>query len=124
MSFVLRKFLSDHEGLTALAGVALLFILYFALRPPPSVRGERDAREDLALGHYVQLGYGLRTEWASEYDQCLWQRYGVEARIVAGDVLTESEHSYYYSVPMSLTNAWTRLARVGIATTQKRNEIS
>ena len=31
------------------------------------------------------------------YDQCLRQRYRVEARIVAGDALTESESSYYQS---------------------------
>jgi hypothetical protein len=43
------------------------------------------------------LGYGLRTVWASEYDQCLRQHYGVEDRIAAGDILTESELSYYQS---------------------------
>ena len=97
MFYALRRFVSEHKLLTALAGVAFLFVLYFAFHPSPAVRGRRDARFDLAHGHYVQLGYGLPTEWASEYDRCLRERYGVEARTVAGDVLTESELSYYSS---------------------------
>jgi len=37
------------------------------------------------------------TEWASEYDQCLRQRYGVEFRTVAGDAGTESQFAHYDS---------------------------
>jgi hypothetical protein len=93
----MRDFLSKYKKLVVLAAIGVALVLYFVLRLQPSVRGARDAREDLAHGHYVQLGYGLPTQWASEYDQCLRQRYGVEDRIVAGDVLTESELSYYQS---------------------------
>jgi hypothetical protein len=95
----MRDFLGEYKKLVVFAaiGVGIVLVLYFVLRPEPLVRGERDAREDLAHGHYVQLGYGLPTEWASEYDQCLRQRCGVEVRNIGGDVLTESELSYYQS---------------------------
>jgi hypothetical protein len=91
-------------------GVFRLIVPYY-FSAEPSVygeRGERDARSDIARGHYVVLGYGLpvnpvlgtnalSTEWEPEYGQCLRQRYGVEFRKVTGCVGTKSEFAYYGS---------------------------
>jgi hypothetical protein len=91
------EFLGKHKKASVLVATGIILLLYFALRPTASVRGERDALLDLAHGHYVELVYGLPVKWAPEYKQCLRQRCGVEARTVAGDVLTESEVSYFRS---------------------------
>lgn len=52
----MRDFLSKYKKPTALAVGATVLILYFALRPGPSVRGARDARLDLAHGYRVNYG--------------------------------------------------------------------
>jgi|HubBroStandDraft_1064217.scaffolds.fasta_scaffold98958_1 hypothetical protein len=99
----MKDFLSQYKKLVVLAAIGVALVLYFVLRLAPSFRGARDAREDLAHGHYVQLGYGLPTAWASEYDQCL-RGYGIEVRNIGSDVFknghdvaTGFEMSYYQS---------------------------
>ena len=95
----------NTESFVVLAVVAVVLGSYIVLHPRPSVRGERDARKDLASGHYILLGYGLPYPWYSEFDQCL-QEYGIEVRNIGGDVLnldvifrdlTGLERSYYRS---------------------------
>ena len=93
----MRKFVSRHRKPAALAAAAVALVLFFALRPEPSIRGERDARSDIARGHYVQLGYGLATPWTPEYVRLLRERYGVEYRTVAGCVVSESELLYFHA---------------------------
>jgi hypothetical protein len=67
-----------------------------------SVLGERDARKELASGHYVLFVYGLPVPWYSEFDQCL-QGYGIEVRygedffVNGRDPSTGLELSYYQS---------------------------
>jgi len=99
----MKDFLSKYKKLVVLAAIGVALVVYFVLRLAPSFHGARDAREDLAHGHYVQLGYGLPTAWASEYDQCL-RGYGIEVRNIGGDVFkngrdvaTGYEMSYYQS---------------------------
>jgi len=83
---------------------AVLASFRFLPGPPEevsgSVLGERDARKDLASGHYVLLEYGLPIPGSSAFDHCL-QGYGVEVRwgedffVNGRDPLTGLELSYY-----------------------------
>lgn len=111
-----RAFCSSVEYAVVLAVILVIIIGVFRLiaapycSAEPSVcgeRGERDARSDIARGHYVVLQYGLpvqpavgtdeqNTEWWSEFDQCLRQRYGIEYRKL-GCVGTKSAFAYYDS---------------------------
>jgi hypothetical protein len=96
-------FFRKQRKRVALAAMAVVLVGYVVLRSRPSVRGERDARKDLASGHYIQLGYGLPLPWTSEFDQCL-QAHGIEVRNIGSDVFengydvaTGYEMSYYRS---------------------------
>jgi len=67
------------------------------------LRGERDARKDLASGHYILLGYGLPPPGSPEFAQCM-RGYGIEIRNIGGDVFAKGrdlatgyELSYYQS---------------------------
>ena len=111
-----RAFCSSVEYAVVLAVILVIIIGVFRLiaapycSAEPSVcgeRGERDARSDIARGHYLVLQYGLpvqpavgtdeqKTEWWSEYDQCLRQRYGIERREF-GCAGTKSQFAYYDS---------------------------
>jgi hypothetical protein len=58
------------------------------------IRGQAAARFDLALGHYRILTLGLPTPWRPEWMRLLRQRYGVEERMVAGCIVSESLLAY------------------------------
>ena len=53
-----------------------------------AAKGRSDARNDLRAGKLANEGFGLPAPWASTYDRLLHQRYGVEARSVAGCLVT------------------------------------
>jgi|HubBroStandDraft_6_1064221.scaffolds.fasta_scaffold531820_3 hypothetical protein len=103
MNFLLR-----HRKLTAIAIMVYAVVLYFTFRPPASVRGQRAAQSDISRGRYAQLGYGLPTEWTPDYVRLLRERYGVEYRVVAGDVLSQSEAEYYGAYNAVTTDAANR----------------
>jgi len=102
------KLLFRHPKLTALAIVVCALALYFVFHPPASVRGQRVAQSDISSGRYIELGYGLPTEWTSDYVRILHERYGVEHREVAGDVLSQSELEYYQAYNAVSTQAANR----------------
>lgn len=111
-----RAFCSSVEYAVVLAVILVIIIGVFRLIAAPycsaepsvcGARGKRDARSDIARGHYAVLQYGLpvqpavgtdeqNTEWWSEFDQCLRQRYGIEYRKL-GCVGIKSEFAYYDS---------------------------
>ena len=65
---------------TFASSLVLLAVLQSAAAP---VRGQLDARFDIARGHYEVLGYGLPAPWRAEYVRLLRERYGINFRSVA-----------------------------------------
>ena len=71
------------------------------------IRGQLLARLDVARGHYEILSFGLPVSWRPEYVRLLRERYGIEDRVIAGCVVTESLVAYadgYNTVSISAAN--------------------
>jgi hypothetical protein len=71
------------------------------------VRGQAVARFDVARGQYRILALGLPVEWRPEYFRLLRERYGVEARVVAGCIVSQPLLEYaagYNAVTVAATN--------------------
>jgi hypothetical protein len=71
------------------------------------VRGGIVASFDLMRGHYKILSLGLPTPWRPEFAHLLRKRYGIEQRVVAGCVVSQSLLAYvdgYNRISMSAAN--------------------
>jgi hypothetical protein len=80
--------------ISAIGLVALLLAALQAWSLSASTRGRLAARFDLWQGHYAVLAYGLEPPERSEYARLLRERYGIELRTVAGDIVTRTFVSY------------------------------
>ena len=74
--------------------VALLVAISYAWSLSASVRGRWKAQSDLRSGHLTLLTYGLRPPDRPPIAGLLPERYGVELRTVAGDIVSEDLTSY------------------------------
>jgi hypothetical protein len=80
--------------------IALLLLLFAAVQAwslSASIRGRFAARIDLRRGHYVFLTYGLEPPERREIARLLRERYGIELRTVAGDIVSKDLISYVSS---------------------------
>jgi hypothetical protein len=85
-------------GFRCIAGIlAVVFLLVWDVcgwAPIPTIRGTISARIDVKHGRYKQLGYGLPVPWRAGYEILLRKRYGVEAEVIAGCVVTRYLKDY------------------------------
>jgi hypothetical protein len=85
----------NHKEITVAATFAsslvLLALLWSAAAP---VRGQLDARLEIARGHYEVLGYGLPAPWRAEYVRLLRERYGISFRAVAVCIVSRTLVAY------------------------------
>src|SRR5581483_12227336 len=87
----MKTFFRNHKKFAAVIVVGLLLVgWWFSV----SARGYFGARFDVARGHYEVQSMGLRFAWSSNYAHLLRERYGIEDRVVAGCVVSESLRSY------------------------------
>jgi hypothetical protein len=87
----MRLFISNHKKVSAV--VTALLALIFALSvwdASASIRGQLVARYDLARGHYRILVVGLPGASRPEYSRVLHERFGVEMRVEAGCIVSET----------------------------------
>ncbi len=91
----LHGFVRKHKALTAVVAVVVCLVLsavFWSVSAP--VRGRLTARFDIAQGHYTVLGYGLPVPWRNEYARLLRERYGIEYRVVALCIVSETLVAY------------------------------
>jgi hypothetical protein len=79
---------------SAIGLLVLLFAALLAWALSASLRGRLVARIDLRRGHFVFLTYGLEPPERSEIARLLRERYGIELRTVAGDIVSNNLVSY------------------------------
>jgi hypothetical protein len=92
----MKGFFKIMGGFIAAGITAFLLFAWASLGfwPVSTVRGWTQARFDLARGHYKVLGYGLPTQWRSDYVSILGSRYGVQFRPVTGCVVSQGTLDY------------------------------
>jgi len=88
----LLTFLRAHKLLSATSISIIAIAITWSYSA--SLRGSVAARIDVARGHYEVHSFGLPARWRPQYAQLLHDRYGIELRIVAGCVVTQSEVDY------------------------------
>jgi len=76
---------------TFMSSLVLWAVLWTAAAP---VRGQLDARFEIARGHYEVLGYGLPAPWRAEYVRLLRERYGIDFRPVALCIVSRTLVAY------------------------------
>jgi hypothetical protein len=69
------------------------------------ILGQLVADFDVARGHYQILEWGLPVSWRPEYNRLLRERYGIETRVIAGCVVSESLIAYAAGYNAVSTNA-------------------
>ena len=87
-------FVRRHKKLSALLALTCVIAGIVIWEASARVRGQLVARFDLARGHYRILTLGLATRWRPEYTRLLRQRYGIEERMAAGCIVSESLLAY------------------------------
>jgi len=87
-------FVRKHKKVSALLAITCVIAGIVIWEASARVRGQLVARFDLARGHYRILTLGLPTRWRPEYTSLLRQRYGIEERMVAGCIVSESLLAY------------------------------
>jgi hypothetical protein len=95
----MRDFIRNHKTLAAAVGLPACFLLVLALlvnlwQVSASTRGRLAARHDISRAHYQILGYGLPPPCREKYARLLRERYGIQFRVVAFCVVSESLRSY------------------------------
>ena len=103
----MRGLIRNPRNLTPLVviGSALAGFAGWELAAP--IRGQLVARLDVMLGHYKVLHLGLAPAWRPEYARLLRERYGIEERVVAGCVASDTLLAYveaYNQVSMPAAN--------------------
>lgn len=105
--FPIRGFIRNHRNLTRLVVLASALAGFAGWDLAAPIRGQLAARFDLTRGHYKVLTLGLPTSWRPEYSHLLRERYGIEMRVVAGCLVSQSLLAYvkgYNRVSMSAAN--------------------
>jgi hypothetical protein len=77
--------------------IGLLLLLFAGLQAwsaSAAIRVRLAARLDLRRGHYAFLTYGLEPPERREIARLLRDRYGIELRTVAGDIVSKDLESY------------------------------
>jgi hypothetical protein len=98
--------------LARVAALIAMIVLLVFWRPFPKTRGELAARFDIAIGHQKILSYGMVNPWFPEYARLMRERYGIEGRMVAGCIVSESTCGYVESYDaVSLAEARRRYGR-------------
>ena len=93
----MRGFVRNHKKLTALLLTASALLGFIGWEVAAPIRGRLAAQFDLIRGHYEVLAFGLPTPWRPEYARLLRERYGIEERVVAGCVVSQSLVAYVES---------------------------
>ena len=91
-----KSFLKSHKKTvaSAIGFVVAMPFLFWAWSSSAPARGRLTARFDLSRGHYTFLTYGLEPPQRREIARLLQERYGIELRTVAGDIVSEDLVSY------------------------------
>jgi hypothetical protein len=104
----MRRFISGHKKVSTVVTTFLVLALaLWAWDTSGSIRGQIVARYDLARGHYRIFVVGLPVVYRPEYGRLLHERFGVEMRVAAGCVVTDSLLAYvdgYDRTSMAATN--------------------
>jgi hypothetical protein len=91
----MRAFLRNHKKLfSIIALIALLFAVLNAWSLLAPTRGRLTAQFELKRGHYIYLTFGLEPPERREIARLLQERYGVELRTVAGDIVSKDLVAY------------------------------
>jgi hypothetical protein len=92
----MRRFIRNLIGAVAVVAMVILLFMWDSSGwwPIPSIRGQHDARVDVAHGNYKVLTYGIADPSRSEYSTQLRQRYSVELHAVAGCTVSKSLVDY------------------------------
>lgn len=80
--------------LATIAILVGLILLVWTWDATAAVRGNLDAKFDLARGHYAILAYGLPPGGRDEYTRLLKERYGIERRQIALCLVDSSTMAY------------------------------
>jgi hypothetical protein len=87
--------------------IVVLFGGFWGWESSAGTRGQLLARFDIARGHYEILSYGLPVSWRPDYMRLLRERYGIEDRVIAGCIVTNSLVAYadgYNAVSITAAN--------------------
>jgi hypothetical protein len=107
-SLTMKAFLRDHKKLAAVIGLAaLLLALLQTWSLSSSARGRFAAHLYLRRGHYIFLTFGLEPPERRVIARLLRERYGIELRTVAGDIVSKDLVSYvsgYNEVMLTATD--------------------
>jgi hypothetical protein len=88
------RFLFTHRKLAALSSFVIVLFGWWAWDASAHIRGQFAARNDISRGHYRILAAGTPAPERAVYVRLMRERYGVEVRIVAGCVVSESLFAY------------------------------
>ncbi len=104
----MRAFLREHKKLASVIGLAALLLAIFQTWSlSSSARGRFAANLDLRRGHYIFLTFGLEPPERHAIARLLGERYGIELRPVAGDIVSKDLVSFvssYNDVMLAATN--------------------
>lgn len=104
----MKGFARNHKMLSAVLALMCLVRGLVGWELSAWIRGQLVAHLDVARGHYRILTLGLPATWRPEYTRLLRERYGIEARVVAGCVVSVSLPAYVEGCNTVSTNAANR----------------
>lgn len=90
----MNAFVRRHKILTVVIILAALLFVNWVWSLSASTRGRLAAQRDIRRGRYEVLGYGLPPASRDDYVRCLREQYGVQYRVVALCIVSESLVSY------------------------------
>ena len=90
----MKRFARSHKILSTVLVLVCLIGVLIGWDLSAKIRGQMVAHLDVARGHYEILVLGLPMAWRPEYGRLLRERYGIEMRVVAGCVVSESLLAY------------------------------